>query len=96
MLWKDALGNVTSTHATQEIYYGFCGDGITGNALIPSGPFAGQEEQCDFGELNGVPCDPEYGGDGCQRCTNTCVLIQEDSPYCGDGMVQQPPEECDL
>jgi fibro-slime domain-containing protein len=40
-------------------------------------------EQCDFGTANNTGA---YGG-----CTATCTL----GPYCGDGIVQDPPEQCD-
>jgi fibro-slime domain-containing protein len=40
-------------------------------------------EQCDFGTVNNTGA---YGG-----CTSTCML----APYCGDGVVQNPPEQCD-
>ncbi|MGA2448664.1 MAG: DUF4215 domain-containing protein [Polyangiaceae bacterium] len=45
-------------------------------------PAAGK--QCDLGAANNTG---SYGG-----CTKTCTL----AGYCGDGIVQNPPEQCDL
>jgi fibro-slime domain-containing protein len=53
-----------------------------GDALPATG------KQCDFGTTGGVSNNTgAYGG-----CTATCML----AGYCGDGTVQNPPEQCDL
>ena len=44
-------------------------------------------EVCDYGSQNSLPSNVAYGG-----CLTSCQL----GPYCGDGIVQSPDEECDL
>ena len=44
MRWQDALGNETLSNVTQEIYYGYCGDGNIDSW---------NNEQCDLGGDNG-------------------------------------------
>ncbi|MDP9035357.1 MAG: DUF4215 domain-containing protein [Myxococcota bacterium] len=57
-------------------------------ALCGSGlPAMGK--QCDLG-TSPTGASNNLGGYG--GCTSTCAL----GPYCGDGLVQNPPEECDL
>jgi cysteine-rich repeat protein len=43
-------------------------------------------EICDYGAANEPPSHASYGG-----CLTSCTL----GPYCGDGILQQPDEQCD-
>jgi len=64
---------------------GYCGDGFIDTGL---------EEQCDYGEGNGIPCEPEYG-DSCEYCSSECTLEEVTGGYCGDEIVQDGYEECE-
>jgi len=64
-------------------YSAICGDGITDST-----------EQCDYGQNNGVPCAPYYGG-LCVYCSNSCINVTVQGPYCGDNTLQSPQEQCD-
>jgi hypothetical protein len=62
-----------------------CGNGI------PEG-----EEQCDYGEDNGILCVPPYGS-SCQYCSYGCATVTVYGGYCGDEIVQQEEDEqCEL
>ena len=43
-------------------------------------------EICDYGAANEKPSNASYGG-----CLTNCRL----GPYCGDGYLQEPDEQCD-
>ncbi|MBN1274979.1 DUF4215 domain-containing protein [Candidatus Woesearchaeota archaeon] len=60
-----------------------CGDG-----------FLDDGEECDRGEDNGIPCVPGYGS-SCTYCSETCEEVVLQGPFCGDGLLQDPPETCD-
>ena len=66
-----------------NVTLGECGNGI---------PEEG--EQCDDGQGNGVPCDPEYGG-SCNYCSESCLETTLYGGYCGDEIVQEQYEECE-
>ncbi|MFH1591736.1 MAG: PKD domain-containing protein [archaeon] len=51
-------------------------------------------EECDWGPLNGIPCEPGYD-DSCNYCTDSCDWEIVDGPFCGDDIVQQQYEQCD-
>jgi cysteine-rich repeat protein len=52
-----------------------CGDGIIQNC-----------EECDKGvTLNGQVCTPLYGS-SCNYCSDSCISITLEGPYCGDGI----------
>ena len=61
----------------------YCGDGEIDN-----------EEECDDGEQNGVPCDPAYEG-SCEFCTEECIIEELEGGFCGDGILDEAYEECD-
>ena len=72
-----------------------CGDGIVaGNEQCDPGPSAGdagaEGGAVEAGGADAAPSDAGafgvYGG-----CNPNCTL----GPYCGDGIVQDPPEQCD-
>ncbi len=59
------------------------------NHIIPDG-----KEVCDYGDRNGVVCDPGYGGK-CYFCTEWCFLEEVTWASCGDGIVNHLQEQCD-
>jgi fibro-slime domain-containing protein len=68
-----------------------CGDGIVeGPEQCDPGPSGGDAGISDAGAGDGAAADASaagvYGG-----CNPDCTL----GPYCGDGIVQKPPEQCD-
>jgi len=71
-------------------------DGCCGDGKIVSPNFDGIFEVCDDGAANtDIPCIPAYGAN-CTYCDTSCqsqtVLMTE---WCGDTIVQDPPEDCD-
>lgn len=61
-----------------------CGDGI---AEFP--------EACDDGNTE-TEFDCPYGSPTCRGCVSNCSREEVlTGPFCGDGTVQAPPEECD-
>jgi len=74
----------------------------TGDVIIeclPTLPECGNgilegEEECDEGEDNGIECIPPYAG-SCEYCSETCEIIELIDGYCGDGVLDEPYEECD-
>ncbi len=64
---------------------GVCGDGV----LQP-----GAGEECDDGSQNGVVCTASYK-ESCTYCSSTCLDVSLIGPYCGDDIIQNPPEQCD-
>lgn len=77
------IGQYCSISGTCDTPLPSCGDGI-----INSG------EQCDNGAQNGVACTPAYGS-SCIYCSALCETITLQGPYCGDGILTSPPEQCD-
>ena len=61
---------------------------VCGNGIIEEG------EYCDDGSNNGVECTPEYGS-SCNYCSNQCEIVELQGPYCGDGNIDHPYEECE-
>lgn len=60
-----------------------CGDGA-----VQTG------EACDAGSNNGVACNPAYGL-SCTYCSSSCQNVTLQGGRCGDGIRQQPNEQCD-
>jgi uncharacterized delta-60 repeat protein len=94
------LANATWTITILDAWV--CGNGIVGDSMINGinpatwQPYEGLE-LCDDGELNGVACDPLYGWSWCSYCTSECFVVELNSPFCGDGELQEKEgEQCDL
>lgn len=67
-----------------------CGDGVIQIAY---------GEACDGGELGGQTCVSAGMGSGTLACTAACRLDLSgcsEATVCGDGLVAEPSEECDL
>ena len=64
-----------------------------GNGVVESG------EACDGGNLGGATCGDAGCGGGVPACTADCSAVSfatcTGCPTCGDGVVNQPSEECD-
>ncbi len=69
-------------------------DDESDEAMCGNGDLEGDEE-CDDGELNGIPCDPVYG-DSCDYCSESCEIITLEGAFCGDGDLDEPYEECEF
>jgi len=62
---------------------------MCGNGEVENG------EECDDGVNNGVPCTPPYGG-SCTYCNATCGNATLTDGRCGDEVVQQGYEQCEI
>ena len=81
---QDGVGlNEACTQECVLINIEHCGDGIINGG-----------EECDEGAENGQSCTPPYEGQ-CTYCSDVCTNITLDGPYCGDGIVDDPYEECE-
>ncbi|MCK5063173.1 MAG: DUF4215 domain-containing protein, partial [Candidatus Aenigmarchaeota archaeon] len=79
-------GNDNNTDGcTDQCIIEDCGDDIIQTYL---------GDECDDDGLNGVPCVPDYEG-SCMYCSEICMDVTLYGPYCGDGYIDQPYEECD-
>ena len=58
-----------------------------GNGIIE------EEEICDNGENNGIPCSVNYGKE-CTYCSINCESLTIKGDFCGDGKINME-EECD-
>lgn len=89
-LWDYDIGAVFSSSTDQGLVYpvdavmpAYCGDESVDGA-----------EECDEGSDNGVVPVPGYG-ETIGYCTADCMSASVQGPYCGDGTLQEPFEECD-
>lgn len=86
----DGVGeNQTCTDACTLEDNNFCGDGEIQN---PND--SGLAEICDDADENGVICVPGYG-QTCSYCSDSCKPIEINGPECGDGVINDPSEQCD-
>jgi cysteine-rich repeat protein len=61
---------------------------LCGNNILNFG------EECDEGLNNEEVCIPVYEG-SCSYCSESCDTVILYGPYCGDGVKDEPYEECD-
>lgn len=66
-----------------------CGDGIVSSSLGELCDHSGSVTAANFTGL----C--EYGEPECVLCDPTCVAVDGNITWCGDGIVTLPYEECD-
>ena len=82
-------GNLSDTDAClSSCSAARCGDGIVREDVAPGDALY---EACDEGEA-GKSCP--YGQRDCISCTPACE-VGPPTPYCGDGVLNLPMEECD-
>ncbi|OGH78657.1 MAG: hypothetical protein A2301_01085 [Candidatus Magasanikbacteria bacterium RIFOXYB2_FULL_40_13] len=72
-----------------------CGNSASTDPLIDIQAFAPYNEECDAGSNNGLRCVPVAYGVDCIWCTDSCELRTVTADYCGDGEINNPPENCD-
>ncbi len=78
-----------SANCNSNCTFSQCGDGIHNTlALSP-------REECDDGAKNIDSEDCSYA-QVCEFCTTSCKKKTVRGPYCGDGIINWPPEECDI
>jgi cysteine-rich repeat protein len=78
---------------------GKCGDGIWQNDNCGGAEgcieITGGPEECDYGYQNGAT-ECEYGKKQCYVCTLSCMKIEGNTSYCGDGNIDYAHgEACD-
>ncbi|MFH2005476.1 MAG: hypothetical protein ABI333_02705 [bacterium] len=70
-------------------YEPVCGDGVRHQP----------QEQCDGADLGGQSCQSLGFDGGALSCTSSCLLdlsqCNAQQPFCGDGLINTPMEECD-
>ncbi len=80
----DGAGNSANGKCLPTCRLNACNDGFV---------YAGVE-QCDNGAANGVRCTPQYGLT-CNYCKVDCAIETISGAFCGDKVIQSPPESCD-
>jgi len=86
-------GTIDKTLKYDISHITFCGneipETICGNSEVEV------PEQCDLGESNGIQCIPNYG-ESCTYCSETCEEITLYDGYCGDEIIQETYEQCEV
>ncbi len=80
----NGAANATNAACLPNCKKNVCGDGF----VLPG------VEQCDNGAANGVRCTAQYGLT-CNYCKNDCAIETISGAFCGDKVIQSPPESCD-